>query len=330
MSGLFESYLNWLGNRNKYICFCFTRLIRFHVKHFQQSQTEEASNILLFFPNMKKTLFIILFLTVYSLALNCINLATYGMIYTLPNARPDSSFTDTLRKSVIVEERKEITIPYYMSKKIIWNGNTIEKIVDYDGNNIDSLKTSKISNKAITIQQDGDEISINSNIEEITYISKDSSYHTFSDNGYKNGSYYRSKNTETRFIRNDTLFIKNYFSETSDKSGTYITDRYFIVHDPDNKDQCIEKKYYINEDKTISVSDKIRNVYTIEETANGFVTTRKSLSSSSSYKVFYVYNNESTISLKKNIHPTIIPKGIQLFDLLGRPANSKHIIKVNR
>jgi len=66
MFGHFVSYLNRLGNRNKYIYFCFTRLIRFHVKPLQgecsahtcmgitepqevghevskQSQTEEAT-----------------------------------------------------------------------------------------------------------------------------------------------------------------------------------------------------------------------------------------------------------------------------------------------
>lgn len=289
-----------------------------------------------YISNMKKIPFIILSLTVYSLALDCINLATYGMIYTLPNTRPDSTITNSTKKIVTVvgEERIETTTPYYLTRKIIWDGNTVKYTLQYSGSNIDSLENTSTIRKTITVEQDGDEISAKSNdedykSEEINYIGKDSSYASSTTNGYKNGSYYRSSTTEIRSIRNDTLFIRKSSSESSDNSFSGGSNNYIIIRDPDNKNQCIEKTYRINDDGTMSVNDKIISVHTIEKTANGFVTTQKYVSDSSSYKVFYVYN-QNTTSLKKNIHSIFVPKNIQLFDLLGRPANSKHIIKVNR
>jgi len=42
--------LNWLENRNKYICFCFARLIRFHVKHSQGFQAKRQSCIFIWKP----------------------------------------------------------------------------------------------------------------------------------------------------------------------------------------------------------------------------------------------------------------------------------------
>ena len=79
----------------------------------------------------------------------------------------------------------------------------------------------------------------------------------------------------------------------------------------------------------MDVKDNILSIYTIEETDNGFVTTRKMVNDSTIYKVFYVYN-EMTTSIHHKVRPAVNYKNAKHFDLLGRPANSKYIIKVNR
>lgn len=281
---------------------------------------------------MKKTLLIILSLTVYSLALDCINLATFGTINTLPNARPDSSFNATIRR-YIYANGDTIDEPYYYSSKTFWNGNSIEKKVQYEGSSLDSLKIKSTVIPSITIQKDGDEIFTKSKTEsfeseEITYISKDSSYSSSSLKGYKNGSYYTSSDTERRYIRNDTLFISTNFTESGGNSFSGGHNNYFIVHDPENKDQCIEKMYYINDDETISVKDKILDIFTIEKTDNGFVVIRKSSDNSSTDKIFYINKDiENTTSIKRKIRPTFDYKKVKHFDLLGRPAQGKYTVE---
>lgn len=283
--------------------------------------------IFIIFLPMKKALLTILSLTVFSLALDCINLATYGTIYTLPNARPDSTFSSTMRHSIYANG-DTIDEPYYYTTKTIWNGNAIEQKVNYEGSKLDSLEVKSTSTPAITVQQDDDEIfykisSDGSKTEERTYIKKDSSYTSTSKRGYEAGESYTSTNTEERFIRDDTLFIHKSYSTSSSTSFSLRINHYLIIHDPDNKNQCIEKNYSINDDGTKSVKDEIQRIFTIEETANGFMITTKTPNSSTPTKSFYVYN-ENTTSIKRKIRQAIIPEKAKHFDLLGRPAQGKY------
>lgn len=282
---------------------------------------------------MKKILYTILFFTVYSLALDCINLATYGTIYTLPDARPDSTFIYSIQHS-IAANGDTIDEPYYYTTKTIWNGNVVEKRVNYEGSSIDSLEVKSTIISEITVQQDSDGIfykisSDGSKTEERTYLNKDSSYISTSKKGYQTGEYYTSTNTEERFIQNDTLFIHKTYTTSSSTSFSIRHNHYLIIHDPDNKNQCIEKDYSINDDGTKSVKDEIQRIFTIEETVNGFMITTRAANSSIPTKSFYVYNEKPT-SIHRKIRPTVIPEKAKHFDLLGRPANSKYIIKVNR
>ena len=52
------------------------------------------------------------------------------------------------------------------------------------------------------------------------------------------------------------------------------------------------------------------------------------------HKVMIYYmvprNGASSTSIHRKIRPAIIPEKGKMFDLLGRPAKSEHIIKVNR
>ena len=309
--------------------FCLVTLVVFHVEHNQ-------ANIKPFtiFPHMKKTFFIILSLAVYSLALDCVNLATFGQINTLPNARPDSASTYTLIRTLVGEELIETFVPRYNTRKIVWNGNTLEKTINYEGSDIDSLKVKSTVSQSITIERDGDKIYAiyggeGSKYADTTYISQDSSYGSSSTRGYKNGSSYETSRVEKRVVRNDSLFVLKSFFESGSDYFSRGYDGYLITHDPDNKDQCIEKIYHFNDDDSMDVKDNILSIYTIEETDNGFVTTRKMVNDSTIYKVFYVYN-EMTTSIHHKVRPAVNYKNAKHFDLLGRPANSKYIIKVNR
>ena len=60
-------------------------------------------------------------------------------------------------------------------------------------------------------------------------------------------------------------------------------------------------------------------------TENGFVVS----ASNTDQKIFFVYTNSTTSFLRKN-RPAYIPEKAKHFDLLGRPANSKYIMKVSR
>lgn len=282
---------------------------------------------------MKKILYTILFFTVYSLALDCINLATYGTIYTLPDARPDSTFRYSIQHS-IAANGDTIDEPYYYTTKTIWNGNVVEKRVNYEGSSIDSLEVKSTIISEITVQQDSDGIfykisSDGSKTEERTYLNKDSSYISTSKKGYQAGEYYTSTNTEERFIQNDTLFIHKTYTTSSSTSFSIRHNHYLIVHDPDNKNQCIEKDYSINDDGTKSVKDEIQRIFTIEETANGFMITTRAANSSIPTKSFYVYNEKPT-SIQRKVRPAYIPEKAKHFDLLGRPANKKYIMSVPR
>lgn len=280
---------------------------------------------------MKKTFLIILSFAIYSLALDCINLATFGQINTLPNARPDSASTYTLTRSLVGEELIETYVPNYNTRKIIWNGNTLEKTINYEGSDIDSLKVKSTVLQSITIEQDGDKIYAVYNAEETkyadtNYVSQDSSYSSYSTRGYKNGSSYETSRIEKRVIRNDSLFVIKSFSEHGSDYFARGYDGYLIIHDPDNKNQCIEKMYQFDDDDTMEVEDSILSIYTIDETDNGFVTTRKMVNDSTIYKVFYVYNDTTTLNLRK-VRPAINYKNARHFDLLGRPAQGKYTVE---
>ena len=280
---------------------------------------------------MKKILYTILFFTVYSLALDCINLATSGTINTLPNARPDSSFNSTIRH-YIYANGDSIDEPYYYSSKILWIGDSAKKTVQYEGSSIDSLKRTSTTSQSITIQQEDNKIFAHYGNDDVkyydtTYIDRDSSYYSVTRKGYKNGSYYTSTDTERKYIQNDTLFIKINFYESGSNSFGGGYNYYLIVHDPENENQCIEKRFTINDDESLSVKDNILNIFTIEETENGFVVIQKK-ANNDTIKTFYVNREiEETTSIKRKIRPALNYKKAKHFDLLGRPAQGKYTVE---
>ena len=120
------------------------------------------------------------------------------------------------------------------------------------------------------------------------------------------------------FLKNDTLKKME-----APKNITIITP------DANNENICNVTVYeYPKNDSTFQNLENIIDEYqdTITNTENGFIVSF----SNNDAKWFYVLASEPTTSIRRKIRPAIILEKPKKFDLLGRPAKSEHIIKVNR
>ena len=120
-----------------------------------------------------------------------------------------------------------------------------------------------------------------------------------------------------RSLHNDTLHYNNWFAE----GRPYTFGNQIYAPDPNDENICnytIYNSEYESENGTYQLI--------ITNTENGFQLFHTQYNQSA----FFIYTNNSTTSFQHKIRPTIIPEKAKHFDLLGRPANSKYIIKVNR
>lgn len=120
-----------------------------------------------------------------------------------------------------------------------------------------------------------------------------------------------------RSLHNDTLHYNNWFAE----GRPYTFGNQIYAPDPNDENICnytIYNSEYESENGTYQLI--------ITNTENGFQLFHTQYNQSA----FFIYTNNSTTSIQRKIRPAVHYKKAKHFDLLGRPANSKYFIKVNR
>ncbi|SMP57974.1 hypothetical protein [Fibrobacter sp. UWB10] len=127
------------------------------------------------------------------------------------------------------------------------------------------------------------------------------------------------------FLHNDTLYI----DEKWITDGTpYTFMNFTITPDSKNANICNMTGYTIEkqDDQQIKSIKDTFQIFT-ETTETGFIASY----SNTDTKLFFVkVGPNSSTSIHRKVRPTVNYKNAKHFDLLGRPANSKYIIKVNR
>lgn len=119
--------------------------------------------------------------------------------------------------------------------------------------------------------------------------------------------------TSIYVMKNDTLFMPS-----EDQA---------IVMDETDTNTCYQKEYY---DGTWTTWHRIET--SVQD--GKLIVSKTYIEEGLDNKVMIYYmvprNSESTSSIRQKNRPAIIPEKAKYFDLLGRPAKSEHIIKVNR
>lgn len=142
-------------------------------------------------------------------------------------------------------------------------------------------------------------------IKEIVYFDGDSLAATTTD---EDGEY-----TSIYVLKNDTLFRSS--------------EDQIIVMDETDTNTCYQKEYY---EGTWTAWDRFET-----SVQDGMIIVSKTyMEEGLDHKVMTYYmvprNGGSPSTIHRKFHPAIIPEKSKKFDLLGRPAKSEHIIKVNR
>lgn len=142
-------------------------------------------------------------------------------------------------------------------------------------------------------------------IKEIVYFDGDSLAATTTD---EDGEY-----TSIYVLKNDTLFRSS--------------EDQIIVMDETDTNTCYQKEYY---EGTWTAWDRFET-----SVQDGMIIVSKTyMEEGLDHKVMIYYmvprNGGSPSTIHRKFHPAIIPEKSKKFDLLGRPAKSEHIIKVNR
>ena len=120
------------------------------------------------------------------------------------------------------------------------------------------------------------------------------------------------------FLKNDTL------KKIEAAKNISIT-----TPDANNENICNVTVYeYPKNDSTFQNLENIIDEYqdTITNTENGFIVSF----SNNDAKWFYVLANEPTTSIRRKVHPAIIPEKSKKFDLLGRPAKGRYTVEFLR
>lgn len=124
----------------------------------------------------------------------------------------------------------------------------------------------------------------------------------------------------TYYTVNDTIYGLQYFYDVY-KGEFELMNRYYIALDSIDNSRCYE----------YSPKNEPMSKYWIETTDSSMTFFYSRIYEDELVGKYYFskIGSESTTGFKHKIHPTIVNKKFQLFDLMGRPAKQKqHIIKV--
>ena len=233
------------------------------------------------------------------------------------------------------------SLVYYTVLKLHYTNNDVDSLIrcvdvdDCEYMHVETIteKTDTSINKTIYI----DGIFANEQLTSIdggssTYISYDMSKDTISDEEIESLKGDSSIPAYIRIIHHRVFFIDEIginFLKNDTLYKTEMEKNTVITPDPSNENICNFTVYEPLKSDTAFITDQdIISEYqaTITNTEKGFIVSF----SNSDEKWFYILANEPTTSIHRKFHPAIIPEKSKKFDLLGRPAKSEHIIKVNR
>ena len=255
---------------------------------------------------MKKFFLILSLLAMNAFAVNC-----RDMIQASFSANSSNVY---LADSAYIENYGS-DFTYYASMKYHYTGNNLDSIV----------RCVELEDNCSTIHQKTIQETSEENIRTTTYyndqIIQEETYFIGMDSSltyvYSPAISDEPKVDYIRivYLRNDTLYREAWDLPENTLQKEQSS---FITPDPNDENTCVITSY----DSPSSTTQQI-----ITNTENGFVVSNKN----SEEKMFYIMvNPNSTTSILRKNRPTFIPEKAKHFDLLGRPANSKYIIKVNR
>lgn len=292
--------------------FCLVTLVVFHVEHNQ-------ANIKPFtiFSYMKKLILILSFIALNVHAVNCLEFlrSAYLEFGMNNNYRPDSSYAPSF-----VDEGKI----YYSSFKYHYTDNSLDSIVKCNSRGICDTYNYKQTKETTesTIKLTSTNLNYDQSDVSILFLGKDSTYKYIY--GLDSGKPDSLEIVNSIFLRNDTLYDERWYSDgTPYNFGSHIR-----TPDPENENTCNTTNYTLEKNGDTYVKS-ITETYQelIETTETGFTLSY----SNNNTKYFFVkVGPNSTTAILHKKHPAYIPEKAKHFDLLGRPANSKYIIKINR
>lgn len=140
------------------------------------------------------------------------------------------------------------------------------------------------------------------------YVDNDSIYSLLDDDGYLS--------VLTLVRRNDTLFEEIYDGKVGETLK--LDSKTFLITDPLDSNKC----YAYDQDGKI-IEDSGFETETV-----GSLLTMKAINNGSYETIYYSRTDEGTTRILRKFHPTTISKQYQFFDLKGRPAKNKNIMKV--
>ncbi len=264
--------------------------------------------IISIFPNMKK---LILFLSLAFFSFASANCLEYMMKFQVATiAMYDKDFDGLLLDSIYVDKG---TANNRGERIYTWKGyykdGTLDSIYEGDYRNGEWQYLGTKNTSSVTVTHEGNNWTlvgetINGDPQTKYYFDGDSLAIVTSDEG--------DEYTDIYVLRNDTLFRPSEDEITvmdeKDNNTCYVKNKY------DNY-AIIWYRYEVSfqDDKVI-----LSKTYIEEELDNKVMT------------YFFIPRNTSITSILRKNRPAFIPEKAKHFDLLGRPAKGKHIIKVNR
>jgi hypothetical protein len=253
---------------------------------------------------MKKLILILSFVALNVFAINCRDYMQYTF----------SDSEDFIVDSAYVANTAYDTI-YYAPIKYYYTNNKLDSMIRCVGKNCWTYKTKYLKEKTDSTLQTTMFID-DWKSEKIIFLQNDSAItYDYSDEKEKLGTI---SDITTLVLRNDTLYENH-------KSTNEYEDIKSVITTPDPSDENVcnisetTTTPYGQQSGTKTYQEIITN------TENGFVVS----ASNTDQKIFFVYINSTTSIHSKN-RPAYIPEKAKHFDLLGRPANSKYIMKVSR
>lgn len=252
---------------------------------------------------MKKNLFILSLTAINVYAVNCLDMIQATLYNSANKYHLDSAYIENYGSD----------FSYYASMKYHYTENNLDSIVHCTNEKCSTIHQRTIEEKTehsikTTTYYDKQIIQ-----EENYIIGKDSSFSYIYSPAISEQP--EIDYTRISYLRHDTLFTEVWEQPENvlQKNASY-----FVTPDPNNENICIETSYELSSNPTYKV---------ISPTENGFVISLKD----SEEKVFYtlVKSNSSTTILRKK-RPIFSTEKTKAFDILGRPAKNKHIVKVKK
>ena len=274
---------------------------------------------------MKKLILILSFVALNVHAVNCLDyLRSAYLEYRLNNNyRVDSTYAPSL-----ITDGKV----YYSSFKYYYTDNILSSAIECSSTgtcNTYNFKQSKETTDS-TIKKTTSIPENNISQVAIYYLEKDSTcIYQYGLNSDKPDSL---EDIICWYLHNDTLYQEKMNLDGTPYENSDETPRIYentlLTPSPENENICNAIDYTLKKqgDTYTKTFDKAHQEF-IETTEAGFTVSYSNYDT----KAFFVKvdPNSSTSILRKK-HPAYIPEKAKHFDLLGRPANSKYIIKVNR